>query len=184
MTFNYTIEYKNIMKGFILPMTNESQVSVVLQLNKDKPIYQGQTVYRYVVVQIKKEILVEIKTKVNPELIERAPHLKELQPEYSGAQFQVFVDLLLAIGNIPLISPGNHYKSNQSQSCIKASCKAQPGWLYMLKQSLIFIPKPVIYFKVEDISSVEFYRTNAANKQFDLKVTLREEKKAAEFMGV
>ena len=47
-------------------MTNESQVSVILQLNKDKPIYQGQTVYRYVVIQIKKEVMVDLKTKVNP----------------------------------------------------------------------------------------------------------------------
>jgi hypothetical protein len=44
------------MKGFILPMSNESQVSIVLQLNKDKPIYQGQTVYRYIVIQVKKDL--------------------------------------------------------------------------------------------------------------------------------
>lgn len=69
ITFNYTIEYKNITRGFILPMTNESQVSIVLQLNKDKPIYQGQTIYRYVVIQIKKEIEVDIKTKVSPEAL-------------------------------------------------------------------------------------------------------------------
>ncbi len=56
MTFNYNVEYRNITKGFILPMTNEAQVSIVLQLNKDRPIYQGQTVYRYIVIQIKKEI--------------------------------------------------------------------------------------------------------------------------------
>ena len=66
MTFNYPIEYKNITRGFILPMTNESQVSIVLQLNKDKPIYQGQTVYRYIVMQIKKDIEVDLKTKVSP----------------------------------------------------------------------------------------------------------------------
>ena len=54
LTFNYNVDYRNITKGFILPMTNEAQVSIVLQLNKDRPIYQGQTVYRYIVVQIKK----------------------------------------------------------------------------------------------------------------------------------
>lgn len=65
-------------------MMNESQISIVLQLDKDKPIYQGQTVYRYIVVQIKKEIEVIIKTKLNPEVIEKSPHLKELQEEYQG----------------------------------------------------------------------------------------------------
>jgi structure-specific recognition protein 1 len=184
MTFNYNVEYRNITKGFILPMTNEAQVSVVLQLNKDRPIYQGQTVYRYIVVQIKKEIEVDIKTKLNPELLEKAPHLKDLQQEYAGPQFQVFVDLLHATGSISLIQPGSHYKSKQGQPCVKANIKAQPGWLYMLKQSIIFIPKPVLYFRVEDIFAAEFHRINAANKQFDLKVSIRDEKKEVEFLGI
>jgi hypothetical protein len=43
------------MKGFMLPMTSESSlISIVLQLNKDKPIYQGQTIYNYIVIQVKK----------------------------------------------------------------------------------------------------------------------------------
>jgi hypothetical protein len=52
--------------------------------------------------------------------------------------------------------------------------KAQPGWLYMLKQSLIFIPKPVLYFRVEDIIAVDFHRINPNGKQFDMKVSVKE----------
>jgi hypothetical protein len=51
-------------------MTNEAQVSIVLQLHKDKPLYQGQTVYRYIVIQVKRDLEVEIKTKLNPETAE------------------------------------------------------------------------------------------------------------------
>lgn len=184
MTFNYNVEYRNITKGFILPMTNESQVSIVLQLNKDRPIYQGQTVYRYIVLQIKKDTLVDIKTKANPELTASYPHLAHLQNEYSGPQFQVFVDVLHAVGNINLIQPGAHFKSSQGQPCIKANLKAQPGWLYLLKQSLIFIPKPVLYFRVEDVMAVDFHRINPNGKQFDMKVSIKEEKKEVEFLGI
>ncbi len=109
--------------------------------------------------------------------MEKAPHLKELEAQYTGPQFQVFVDLLHTTGNINLIQPGNNFKSKQGQPCLKASVKAQPGWLYMLKQSIIFIVKPVLYFRLEDISIAEFLRINAANKQFDLKLTLKEDKK-------
>lgn len=50
---------------------------------------------------------------------------------------------------------------------------------------MIFIPKPVIYFKTEEIRKVEFSRLGANNKQFDMKVTLNQEKKAVvEFMGI
>lgn len=148
MTFNYNIEYKNITRGFILPMTNQSQISIVLQLNKDKPIYQGQTVYRYIVIQIKKQTEVDIKTKVSPQALEKNQNLRELKPEYSGPQFQVFIDLIHAASGINLVHPGNNFKSKAGQPCIKANVKAQPGWLYMLKQSLIFIPKPILYFRI------------------------------------
>ena len=184
LTFNYNIEYKNITKGFILPMSNEAQIAIVLQLNKDKPIYQGQTVYRYIVLQIKKETVVEIKTKLNPELLDKAPNLRELAQQYSGTLFQVFADLLHAIGGNALVQPGNNFKSKDGQPCVKASVKAQPGWLYMLKSSLIFILKPVLYFHMNDISNAEFLRTNAVNKQFDLRLTLKDEKKSVEFLHI
>ena len=54
----------------------------------------------------------------------------------------------------------------------------------MLKQSIIFIPKPVLYFRVEDIYATEFHRINTISKQFDLKISIKEEKKDIEFMGI
>lgn len=107
-----------------------------------------------------------------------------MKPEYSGAQFQVFVELIHATAGLNLIQPGNHFKSKAGQPCVKANVKAQAGWLYMLKQSLIFIPKPILYFRIEEIQAVEFHRINASNKQFDIKLSLREEKKVVEFLGV
>lgn len=83
-----------------------------------------------------------------------------------------------------MIQPGNHFKSKAGQPCVKANVKAQAGWLYMLKNSIIFIPKPILYFRIEDIQAIEFHRINASNKQFDIKLSLREEKKIVEFLGV
>ncbi len=54
----------------------------------------------------------------------------------------------------------------------------------MLKQSLIFIPKPILYFRIEEVQAIEFHRINASNKQFDIKISLREEKKVVQFLGV
>lgn len=80
----------------------------------------------------------------------------------------------------------NDYKSKNGQSCVKCGVKAQTGWLYFLKKSLIFIPKPVFYFKVDEIKKVEFSRLGANNKQFDMKVTLSDDdkKKEVEFMNI
>lgn len=68
--------------------------------------------------------------------------------------FQVFIDLIQVTSKISMIHPGNNFKSKDGQPCVKCNVKAQPGWIYMLKQSLIFISKPVIYFKTDDIKSI------------------------------
>lgn len=54
----------------------------------------------------------------------------------------------------------------------------------MLKQSLIFVMKPVVYFKTDEIRNVEFTRTSVTNKQFDIKIVLKENQKGVEFMGI
>lgn len=104
--------------------------------------------------------------------------MKDVKPEYNGYLFQIFVDLIQTTTQINVIHPGNNFKSKDGQPCLKCNVKAQPGWLYMLKQSLIFIIKPVIYFKNDEIRNVYFTRTSATNKQFDLKIVLKDDKKA------
>jgi structure-specific recognition protein 1 len=59
--------------------------------------------------------------------------------------------LLRAIVGIDLIVPGEHFKSKDGTPCVKCSRKTQLGWLYFLKKSMIFITKPVIYFRIPDI---------------------------------
>ena len=60
-------------------MENESQVSIILQLHKDKPIYQGQTLYRNIVIQVKKDIDVEVKTRVKDKDKEKNPNLAQIK---------------------------------------------------------------------------------------------------------
>ena len=108
-----------------------------------------------------------------------------MKDEYSGPLFQVFMDILRAISQIPLISPDlKDFKSKGGQSCVKCGVKAQTGWIYFLKKSLIFIPKPVLYFKIEEIKKVDISRLGANNKQFDLQIVLKTDKKAIEFIGI
>ena len=53
--------------------------------------------------------------------------------------------------------PGN-FKSSTEHCCVKCNVKAQEGLLYPLHKSLIFVTKPVVYIKIEDLSRVEFHR--------------------------
>lgn len=65
------------------------------------------------------------------------------------------MDIIKTTAQITLIAPDSKdFKSKNGQSCVKCGVKAQAGWLYFLKSSLIFIPKPVLYFQVKDIKKV------------------------------
>jgi structure-specific recognition protein 1 len=50
----------------------------------------------------------------------------------------------------------SEFKSNNKDDAIKCSVKAYDGYLYPLKSSIIFIHKPVIYMKHQEIKYVEF----------------------------
>jgi hypothetical protein len=54
-------------------------VSIILQLHKDRPIYQGQTLYRYIVIHLKKDIETETKSRVKDKDKEKFPHLAQLK---------------------------------------------------------------------------------------------------------
>jgi hypothetical protein len=77
-----------------------------------------------------------------------------LQKTYKGEQFQIIVDLLHAIAKISLIQPGQNFQSSTRHPCVKASVKGQSGYLFILKKSIIFIPRLVFYLKIEDLVQV------------------------------
>lgn len=77
---------------------------------------------------------------------------------------------------------------NQS---VKCSVKAQDGFLYPLKSSLIFIHKPVIYLKHSSIKYIEFSRINSnsmgiggSNRTFDLNIILLGDCPEAQFLNL
>jgi structure-specific recognition protein 1 len=110
---------------------------------------------------------------VKPEYFKDSPHLENIKPEYQGELEEILAELLRSIVVIDLIVPGGHFKSTQGGPYVKCSLKTQNGWLYFLKKSMIFITKPVIYFRVPDIDRVEFQRVGGSNKLFDMKIILK-----------
>lgn len=65
-TFSHRVQYNEIRRGFILPLNNEAQVAVVLDLIR--PITMGQTHHNYLVLQIRKDTI-ESKVEVNREAL-------------------------------------------------------------------------------------------------------------------
>lgn len=169
-THNYKIMYKNVTKAFLLPKPDGIHIAMVIGL--DTPIRQGNTVYPFVVMQFSKDSQESVTFNMPSEEIKRN-FGDELTQTIEGKSFDVMSKLLKAMVKTMIIVPGN-FKSKNDTNAIKCSVKASEGHLYPLQKSFIFISKPVIYIKFEDIRYIEFARISdesmATNRSFDLNV--------------
>jgi structure-specific recognition protein 1 len=70
------------------------------------------------------------------------------------------------------------FLSAKGSHCIRCSIKANEGLLYPLAKCFIFIHKPTVILKFDDIEIVEFKRyepvANSATRNFDLAITMKE----------
>ena len=169
-THNYKIMYKNVTKAFLLPKPDGVHIAMVIGL--EAPIRQGNTVYPFVVMQFSKEAQESVTINMPAEEIKRN-FGDELGETVEGKAFDVMSKLLKAMVKTMIIIPGN-FKSKNESSAIKCSVKANEGHLYPLQKSFIFISKPVIYVKFDEIRYIEFARISeesvSTNRSFDLNI--------------
>lgn len=82
----------------------------------------------------------------------------------------------------------SEYKTTKGEEAIKCSVKASDGHLYPLKNSMIFIHKPVILIKMQEIKYVEFTRVGnfggTNSRSFDITVTKLKDDSQTTFAGI
>jgi structure-specific recognition protein 1 len=78
---------------------------------------------------------------------------------------------------VNIIIPGT-YRSEQDNQSVKCSVRANPGFIFPLQKSMIFLYKPVIYIRFEEIRYIEFARVSERSvssvKSFDMHVVTRD----------
>ncbi|OEH77787.1 structure specific recognition protein [Cyclospora cayetanensis] len=167
-SYDYTILYTNINRMFLVPRPNSPHVNFILSL--DNAMRQGQTSYPFVVLQFDSENV----TSVEVNLEEAELKEKGLEKQLEGKTFDVITRILKSLIGKNVIVPGD-FKSVKHQYGITCSYRAQSGHLYPLNRSFLFIVKPVIFVRFEDVVSVEFSRTGASttNRFFAFTVSCR-----------
>lgn len=167
-THNYKILYKHVTKVFLLPKPDGVHINLVISL--ESPIKQGNTLYPFVVMQFTKDSEESVSLNLTQEQVEKMFD-GELSRNLDGKTFDVMSKLIKAFTKTPIIIPGN-FRSKAEASAVKCSVRASEGFLYPLQKSFIFIPKPVIYVKFEDIRFIEFARITedsiTTNRSFDI----------------
>jgi len=168
-SFDYKILTSSVVKMFLLPHNDGRQIH--LALNCDPPMKHGQTRYHFLVLLFKEEDTEVIELPLEEEEIkERYDGI--LEKEMTGKTYEILANLLKAVTGRKITQPGS-FLGHSGMPVISCSHKASSGFLYPLEKGVIYIYKPPIFLRYDEIQRVEFERTGGTSRSFDLIVTSR-----------
>lgn len=89
----------------------------------------------------------------------------------SGPTYEVYARILTELVGRKITVP-RHFKSRNGSHAISCALRANPGLLYPLEKALLFIHKPSVLIRFEEVSSVNFARVSGAGtiRSFDFEV--------------
>jgi len=169
--YDYKIKYDDISRLFLLPKPDDVHMAFVIAL--DKPIRQGQQRYQHLVLQTSKETD-EVQVNLDEATLEKE-YKNELQPVMRGSFSNLVAKTFKVIANKKVFIPGKFQNAN-AQACVKCALRANEGLLYPLEKQFVFIHKPPVLVRFNEIESVEFQRYaggTGSTRNFDLAVFLK-----------
>lgn len=168
-TFDYKIPMSTVLRLFLLPHRDNRQMFFVLSL--DPPIKQGQTRYHYLTLLFGNEEDTSIELPFTEEEL-KEKYEDKLTKELSGPVYEVLGKIMKVLINRKLTGPGS-FVGYSGTPAIACSFKATAGYLYPLERGFIYVHKPPIHIRFEEISSVNFARSGGSTRSFDFEVILK-----------
>ncbi|KAM9375598.1 FACT complex subunit SSRP1a isoform 1-T2 [Pholidichthys leucotaenia] len=169
-TFDYKIPYTTVLRLFLLPHKDQRQMFFVISL--DPPIKQGQTRYHFLILLFSKEEDINLTLNMSEEDVERRFEDK-LSKNMSGSLYEVVSRVMKALVNRKITVPGN-FKGHSGTHCITCSYKASSGLLYPLERGFIYVHKPPVHLRFEEISCVNFARGTTTTRSFDFEIETKQ----------
>lgn len=171
---DFTIAFKNIGAAFLLP--NHTGPFSHLLLYLINPLKKGQTKYPAVIVQIDTRKEVEVSLNVSDALLESLQRINsEIKAEMTAIEEVLVRDLFQALSGKPLITKADFRSVADGSPCFRCAHKISSGLFYPLNAYFIFIPKPVIIVRIEDVASVDLARAQGQQTRlFEFQLTLKD----------
>lgn len=165
-TFDFKLTYTSIIRLFLLPHKDHRQVFFVISV--DPPVKQGNARYPFIICLFDKDQTVDLELEIDEgDLKEKYDN--KLQRSMSGATFEVVSRLMKAVTSRKITVPGS-YKSDQGNNCISCNYRAQTGVLFPLERGFMYLHKPPIYIRFDEIDNVNFARETTKNRSFEFQV--------------
>jgi structure-specific recognition protein 1 len=173
-SYSYKIPYTQISRLFLLPRPGQTAISFVISV--DPPIRQGKTGYQHLITQFPAEHETTVTLNLTEaEIAEK--YSGKLEKEMSGATYEVLTRVFKVLSKKRMSIPKG-FRSARQDSCVRCAVGNQEGLLYVLEKSFMFVNKPAMHLRFEDIEHVDLDRTSEgvnsrALKSWDLIVALK-----------
>lgn len=168
-TYDYKIPMSTVLRLFLLPHRDNRQMFFILSL--DPPIKQGQTRYHYLVLLFGNEEDTSIELPFSEDEL-KTKYEDKLTKELSGPVYEVLGKIMKALINRKLTGPGT-FIGHSGTPAIGCSYKAAAGYLYPLERGFIYVHKPPMHIRFEEIASVNFARSGGSTRSFDFEIELK-----------
>ncbi|KHN87755.1 FACT complex subunit ssrp1-B [Toxocara canis] len=168
-TYDYKIPIKTIMRLFLLPHKDGRHMYFVISLNP--PIRQGQTRYHFLVLEFTKDEEVELDLGLTQEQL-KEQYKGKLDKKMSGNVFEVVSKIFRVMVDMKITVPGT-FVGHSGTPAIMCAHKQTSGFLYPLEKGFVYVHKPPMYIRFEEISSVNFARSDVSTRSFDFEVEMK-----------
>jgi len=168
-TYDYKVPHTTLLRLFLLPHQDNRFMFFVISL--DPPLRQGQTRYPFLILQFERDEEMTCTLNLTQSEIEEK-YGNKLSQEMSGAVFEVVSRVFKEICQKKITVPGS-FKSKAGTTAITCSYKASNGLLYPLERGFIFVHKPALHVRSEEITSVNFARCSTTGRTFDFEMDLK-----------
>lgn len=168
-TFDYKIPMSTVLRLFVLPHKDGRQNYFVVSL--DPPIKQGQTRYHYLVFLFAQDEDTSLELPFSEEEL-KEKYEDKLSKELSGPTYDVISRIMKVLVNRKITVPGG-FVGHSGTPAVGCSYKAAAGYLYPLERGFIYIHKPPIHIRFEEIASVNFARSGGSTRSFDFEIELK-----------
>ena len=96
-----------------------------------------------------------------------------LTKNMSGSLYEMVSRVMKALVNHKITVPGN-FQGHSGAQCITCSYKASSGLLYPLERGFIYVYKPPVHIRFDEISLVNFARGTTTTRSFDFEIETKQ----------
>uniref|UniRef100_A0A7E4ZSP2 FACT complex subunit SSRP1 n=1 Tax=Panagrellus redivivus TaxID=6233 RepID=A0A7E4ZSP2_PANRE len=166
-TYDYKIPSKTVTRLFMLPHKDNRRTYFVMHVNP--AIRQGQTRYAYLVFEFNNEERGDVELTLTTEQL-RSQYESKIEKQMTGLLHQIVAKLFRVFVGIKVTVPANFNDKSEPITC---SHRQSHGFFYLMDKGFMYVPKPPIYIKFEDIANIDFARSDVSTKTFDLEFSTK-----------